>query len=198
MKKNIAAAMEWGRPIGICLVFYFAYYFGKNPVEVLHILGPFIVIVMAGTISFESLVLGEIASAKIGYKPNRAYQIQSGLNNMATTLAAIMVYALNWGKYADATVLSVYLFFQLLSGCNHARTIFTEKNYTKVNIMRPILTVVLLAALVPHIVMAMKYNRPDLRIGLYKENSYFFNSAAFFTKALKIGCGLSGRDLNSG
>ncbi|MFH1983006.1 MAG: DUF6790 family protein [Pseudomonadota bacterium] len=156
MKKQIAAAMEWIRPIGLSVVFFLAYYFGKNPAEILHIMGPFTVIVMAGTISFESLVLGEIASAKIGYAPNREYQIQSGLNNLATALTAAMVFVLDWGKYADATVLSVYLIFQLLSGCNHARTIITEKNLSRTNVLRPILSLVLLAALVPHIVMALK------------------------------------------
>ena len=155
-REKLAAMMEWIRPAGIVLVFFFAYYFGSNPVEVLHILGPFIVILMAGTISFESLFLGEIASAKIGYKPDRGYQIQSGLNNLATALTAVMVFVLNWGKYADATILSVYLFFQLLSGINHGRTIITEKNYSRTNLMRPIMTVILLAALIPHIVSALK------------------------------------------
>ena len=156
MKKAIAAAMEWIRPAGLSLVFFLAYYFGETPAEILHILGPFTVIVMAGTISFESLVLGEIASAKIDYTPNREYQIQSGLNNLATALAAAMVFVLNWGKFADATVLSVYLIFQLLSGINHGRTIITEKNYSRTNLLRPVLSLVLLAALVPHIVLALK------------------------------------------
>ncbi len=155
-KRKLAASMEWLRPAGIVLIFFFAYYFGSDPVGVLHILGPFIVLLMAGTISFESLFLGEIASEKIGYKPDRAYQIQSGLNNLATALTALMVFFLNWGKYADATVLSVYLIFQVLSGINHARTVITEKNYTRTNMMRPIMSLMLLAALVPHIVSALK------------------------------------------
>lgn len=148
--------MEWIRPVGLSVVFFLAYYYGENPAAILHIMAPFTVIVMAGTISFESLFLGEIASEKIGYSPNREYQIQSGLNNLATALAAAMVFILNWGRYADATVLSVYLIFQFLSGCNHARTVITEKNYARTNLLRPILSLVLIAALVPHIVWALR------------------------------------------
>jgi len=39
-------------------------------------MAPFTVMLMAGTIAFESLILGEAASEKIGYAPNREYQIQ--------------------------------------------------------------------------------------------------------------------------
>jgi hypothetical protein len=37
---------------------------------------------MSGSVAFESLLLGEVASEKIGYAPNRAYQIQSGMANV--------------------------------------------------------------------------------------------------------------------
>lgn len=155
-RRKLAASMEWLRPAGIVLIFFFAYYFGSDPVGILHILGPLIVLLMAGTISLESLFLGEIASEKIGYRPDRAYQVQSGLNNLATALTALMVFVLNWGKYADATILSVYLFFQFFSGINHARTVITDKNYSRTNIIRPFMTLILLAALIPHIVSALK------------------------------------------
>ena len=156
LKQRIAAAMEWIRPVGISVIFFLAYYFGDDPAAVLHIMAPFTVMLMAGTIAFESLILGETASEKIGYTPSRAYQIQSGLNNLATAMTAAMVFVLDWGKYADATVLSVYLAFQLFSGINHGRTIITEKNCFKTNMLRPVLSFVLLAALVPHIVMALR------------------------------------------
>src|SRR4030042_6227241 len=77
-KKNLSLMMEWLRPIGIGLAIFFAYYFGHDAISQFHIMGPFIVMLMSGTVAFESLILGEAASEKIGYKPNRAYQIQSG------------------------------------------------------------------------------------------------------------------------
>lgn len=70
---------------------------------------------MSGSVAFESLILGEAASEKIGYRPNRAYQIQSGLANLATALTALLVYMLDWGRYADATIVSVMLMFFTLS-----------------------------------------------------------------------------------
>ena len=74
-KKKLAVMMEWLRPAGIVLVFYFANYFGTDATSRFHILGPFLVMLMSGTVAFESLILGEVASEKIGYKPQRAYQI---------------------------------------------------------------------------------------------------------------------------
>jgi hypothetical protein len=78
--------MEWIRPAGIGIIFFFAFYFGDNAVSRFHILGPFVAMLFSGTVAFESLFLGEIASEKIGYKPDRTYQIQSGLANLATAV----------------------------------------------------------------------------------------------------------------
>ena len=57
-----------------------------------HIFGLLIVVVMSGSVAFESLVLGEISSAKIGYM-----QIQSGLANAAIAITALLVIVLGWG-----------------------------------------------------------------------------------------------------
>jgi hypothetical protein len=95
-KKAIAAMMEWVRPAGIGLAIFFAYYLGRDAISQFHIMGPFIVMLMSGTVALESLVLGEAASEKIGYKPDRAYQIQSGLANAATAVTALLVYVLDW------------------------------------------------------------------------------------------------------
>jgi len=90
--------MEWIRPVGIVLVYFLAEYLGTDAISEFHILGPIMVIVMSGTVAFESLILGEVGSEKIGYKPNRAYQIQSGLNNLATALTALLVFMLGNGN----------------------------------------------------------------------------------------------------
>ena len=71
--------MEWLRPVSIGLAIFLAYYFGKDAISRFHIMGPFVVMLMSGTVAFESLILGEVASEKIGYEPNRIYQIQSGI-----------------------------------------------------------------------------------------------------------------------
>jgi len=147
--------MEWIRPAGIVLVYFLAEYHGTDAISKFHILGPIVVIVMSGTVAFESLILGEVASEKIGYEPNRAYQIQSGLNNSATALTALLVLILDWGRYADATIVTAMLLFFILSAANHTATAIREHNMKPVNLMRPIMTLVLMGVLLPPMFKAL-------------------------------------------
>jgi uncharacterized membrane protein required for colicin V production len=154
-KKQLSFMMEWFRPAGIALAVFFAYYLGRDAVSQFHIMGPFIVMLMCGTVAFESLILGEAASEKIGYAPNRAYQIQSGLANAAIALTALLVYVLDWGKYADATIVAVMLIFFLLSAANHLITAIKDGNMKPVNLMRPVLALLLAGLLIPVMVNAL-------------------------------------------
>lgn len=155
MKKKIAMMMEWVRPAGIVLAYFFSEYLGTDAISKFHILGPGIVILMSGTVAFESLFLGEVASEKIGYAPSRAYQIQSGLSNLATAMTALLVLILDWGRYADATVVTVMLLFFVLSAANHTATAVREHNMKPVNLMRPVMVVLLLALLLPPMINAL-------------------------------------------
>jgi len=155
MKKKLSMMMEWIRPAGIVLVYFLAEYHGTDAISKFHILGPIVVIVMSGTVAFESLILGEVASEKIGYEPNRAYQIQSGLNNSATALTALLVLILDWGRYADATIVTAMLLFFILSAANHTATAIREHNMKPVNLMRPIMTLVLMGVLLPPMFKAL-------------------------------------------
>ncbi|MDI6742566.1 MAG: hypothetical protein QMD11_07465 [Smithella sp.] len=154
-KKKMALMMEWLRPAGIALAVFFAYYLGHDAVSQFHIMGPFIVMLMCGTVAFESLILGEAASEKIGYAPNRAYQIQSGLANAAIALTALLVYFLDWGKYADATIVTVMLIFFTFSAANHLATAIRDGNMKPVNLMRPVLALMLAGLLIPMMVNAL-------------------------------------------
>jgi hypothetical protein len=154
-KKNLAMMMEWLRPAGIGLAIFFAYYLGKDAIARFHIIGPFIVMLMSGTVAFESLFLGEAASEKIGYKPNRAYQIQSGLANAATAITALLVYLLDWGRYAEATIVTAMLLFFTFSAANHAATAIREGNLKPVNLMRPVMALLLIGFLLPHLIKAL-------------------------------------------
>lgn len=147
--------MELLRPAGITLAVFFAYYIGHDAVSQFHIMGPFIVMLMCGTVAFESLILGESASEKIGYAPNRAYQIQSGLANAAIASTALLVYVLDWGKYADATIVTAMLIFFLLSATNHLVTAIRDGNMKPVNLMRPVLALLLAGLLIPMMVHAL-------------------------------------------
>jgi hypothetical protein len=154
-KKSLSLMMEWLRPVGIGLVIYFAYYLGKDAISRFHILGPFIVLLMSGTVAFESLILGEVASEKIGYKPNRAYQIQSGLANAATAITALLVYVLDWGRYADATIVTAMLIFFAFSATNHVSTAIMERNMKPVNLLRPAMALLLIGFLLPPMIQAL-------------------------------------------
>jgi hypothetical protein len=155
MKNKLAMIIEWLRPVGIVLGFLLAESYGTDAISKFHILGPFITAVMCGTVGIESLFLGEAASAKVGYAPNREYQIQSGLANLAMAVTAIIVYALNWGVFADATITTVMLAFFTFSATNHAVSMIRDKNMKKANIMRPIMTILLLIFLLPYLIKAI-------------------------------------------
>ncbi len=154
-KKKLALMMEWLRPTGIGLVFFFAYYFGNDAISRFHILGPFVVMLMSGTVAFESLILGEMASEKIGYEPHRAYQIQSGLANAATAITALLVHVLDWGRYADATIVTAMLLFFTFSAANHVATAIMERNIKPFNLLRPAMALLLIGFLFPPMIRAL-------------------------------------------
>lgn len=155
VKKKLALAMEWLRPAGIGFAIFLAYYFGKDAISRFHILGPFVVMLMSGTVAFESLMLGEVASEKIGYAPRRAYQIQSGLANAATAITALLVYVLGWGRYADATIVTVMLMFFTLSAANHVATAIMGRNMKLVSLLRPAMALLLIGFLLPFMIKAL-------------------------------------------
>lgn len=147
--------MEWLRPVGIGVTIFFAIYFGPDAISRFHILGPIVVMLMSGTVAFESLILGEVASEKIGYEPNRAYQIQSGLANAATAVTALLVFILDWGLYADATIVTVMLIFFTFSAVNHTATAIMEGNRKLVNLLRPAMALLLIGVLLPAMILAL-------------------------------------------
>jgi hypothetical protein len=154
-KKSLSWMMEWLRPAGIGLAIFGSYYLGKDAISRFHIMGPFVVMFMSGTVAFESLILGEAASEKIGYEPNRAYQIQSGLANAATAITALLVYVLDWGRYADATIVTAMLMFFTLSAANHVATALMERNMKPVNLLRPAMALLLIGFLLPPMIKAL-------------------------------------------
>lgn len=154
-KKKVASMMEWIRPSGLFLAYFLAYAWGNDPTNVFHFLAPAVVLLMSGTVAFESLVLGEVASEKIGYQPNRAYQVQSGLSNLATALTAVVVFVMDWGKYAEATVVTAMLLFFVLSALNHTMTAVTQGNFKPVNLLRPVLTIILVSFMLPPMIKAL-------------------------------------------
>ena len=155
-KKNICNGLEIARWIGVVLGFQLAFFKGANPQEQLHILTPWIVISLAGLTGIESLFFGEAASEITGYAPS-AYQRQSGMNNLAVAITAWMVFLFKWGTYAETAVISTLLIFLFLSACNHAWSAVKEQNYHIKNLLRPGMTVLLIAFALPCIIRAIRY-----------------------------------------
>ena len=148
--------MEWIRPVGITAAYFFAKFYGIDAVSTFHILGPAVVILMCGSVAFESLFLGATASEKVGYRPDRAYQVQSGLNNLATAVAALLALVLHWGRYADAAVVTVMLLFFSFSALNHLSTAIKDHNFKPVNLLRPAMALLLLGVLLPPMIFALR------------------------------------------
>jgi hypothetical protein len=154
-RKNLASMMEWIRPAGIGVAIFFAYDFGRDAISRFHIMGPFVVMFMSGTVAFESLILGEAASEKIGYAPSRAYQIQSGLANAAIACTALLVYVLDWGRYAEAAIVTAMLLFFTFSAVNHVASAIMERNMKPVNLLRPVMALILIGFLLPPMIKAL-------------------------------------------
>jgi len=144
--------LRWG-----CVVagFQLAYALGQGPAERLHILTPWVVGSLAGLSAVESLLLGGAAARLSGYAPG-AYQRQSGLNNLALAATALLVWGLGWGTRAEAAVLVALLVFLSLSACNHAWSAWKENNRRPRNLLRPVLTLALVAFTLPVLVAAVR------------------------------------------
>lgn len=154
-KRNLATIMEWLQPVGIGLVLFIAYSFDRDAIWRFHLMGPFVVMIMSGTVAFESLILGDAASAIIGYDPHRAYKIQSGLANVITAMTALLVYVLDWRRYAEATVVTAMLMFFAFSAANHLATAMKGGNMKPVHLLRPAIALLLIGALLPPMIEAL-------------------------------------------
>ncbi|MFH1728664.1 MAG: DUF6790 family protein [Pseudomonadota bacterium] len=156
-KARCTKYIEYFRFFIIFLAIFISNYLAAHPVEAFHYMAILIIIGFSGTIAFEGLILGEFASAKIGYTPSRAYQVQSALYSLAITIAAIISFVLNWGLFADLTIITVLSSFLVLSSTNHAYTAIKDKNYKITNILRPIMTLAFLAIIIPMMLKAINY-----------------------------------------
>jgi hypothetical protein len=109
----------------------------------------FVVIPLTGLTAIESIFFSNMAAKAKGREIGSPYQIQSGLNNLAVAITALIVWLFNWGVYANLTVLFVALIFFALSSINHAVEFFRQGNKKIVHLMRPILSLLLVLAALP-------------------------------------------------
>jgi len=152
---RVCQALEVLRWAAVVAGFQLAYLLGEGPQGRLHILMPWVVGSLAGLSAVESLLFGGAAARLSGYAPG-AYQRQSGMNNLALAVTALMVWALGWGALAEASILSVLLIFLSLSAANHAWSAWREHNRSPRNLLRPVLTLALVAFALPLLVAAVR------------------------------------------
>jgi hypothetical protein len=112
----------------------------NNPQVIFTTFAPIIILSMSGLTALQLLFLNK--DPVVGYVAVPRYQIQSGLNLLALFLATLIAWWLNWGTMAYAALMSVTLLFFGLSGINHAASAIYDRNYTKLNLMRPFLSLV--------------------------------------------------------
>lgn len=156
-KKTISIAIEYIRPIGIAAAVFFAELFGKTPVESFMIMAPVLIAVMSGTIGLEGLFFGSEGSAKLGYTRSPEYQRQNALVQLGMAISAVLVPVLDWGIYGMCGVSSVFMFFLFFSGTNHGFSAIAEGNKSITNLSRPILSYLLIAAILYYMLEALNY-----------------------------------------
>jgi hypothetical protein len=74
---------------------------------------------------------------------------------MATAVTALLVYMLDWGRYADATIVTVMLIFFTFSAANHLATALVKQNMKPVNLLRPAMALLLAGLLLPPLIKAL-------------------------------------------
>jgi len=157
MKKLISKLFEYFRFAGIAILFYLTYAYINDNVNRFHVLTFGTVLLMSGATALEGIFLGNESAEKIGYKPDRQYQLQSALANLAIAITAIIVFFAKWGKFADGAIVTAMLLFFLLSGINHALSAIVHRNYRPVNLMRLIFSIILAAAILPSMINAIYF-----------------------------------------
>lgn len=151
---NMLKICNWLEIIRWALVifgFQLAYFVTANPITRFNLLAPIIIIALCGLTGIESVFFGRVAINQSGYPRSDRYQIQSGLNNLALALAAILAWWCGWGFWANLALMSGTLIFFGLSGINHGLSAITEHNYQWKNLFRPLMSLILIIA----VLMAM-------------------------------------------
>lgn len=146
-RMNTARFFEISRIIGLSAGIFFAYLIGNgDPVTTLHYLSFLVITVLSGLTGTEGIFFGKASAVSMGREADTRYQKQSGGANLAFAITAILVFIVDWGKIADATILITMLLFYIFSATFHTWEIFAMQNRNVKNLLRPLMTLALLAA----------------------------------------------------
>ena len=152
---NINNLLEALRYVALGIGIFIAEFHHGEPLFQLNIMSITIVLSLGGLSAVESIFFAKKAAIISGYGEANPYQRQSGFNNLALSLVTIAVYIFEWGMYAKMTVLLVMLTFLTLSAGNHLYTAIAKGNKSVRNMLRPIITAVLLIYTIPVIIKVL-------------------------------------------
>jgi len=143
----IIKILEILRIAGAIVGCFLAYYLGNTTEEIISILVPWLVVSIAGLSGIEGLFFAKTAAKATGYEQGSSYQKQSAFAFLALAIMSLIVCFAKWGVYAELTVVLNFLLLIFMSTINHAYQAIVNKNYTWKNLIRPFLTIFLIAAL---------------------------------------------------
>jgi len=146
---NIIKLLELARFTLAGIGYYLAYQPGITLEHSFNYLLLLVVIPLAGLTGLESVCFSDLTAQSKGREIGSAYQVQSGINNLAIAITAFMVWFWQWGLFASLTIIMVLLTFFALSSINHTVEYVTARERKAIHLMRPVLTLMIIAATIP-------------------------------------------------
>jgi hypothetical protein len=150
-RTKIFEILRW---TGVFIGIFLAFYFGQTSVQQFSIMFIWITVSLAGLTGI-NLFFDQSSSEYSGYMSESGFRRQSGINLLAVAITALIVYFFNWGTYAEAAVMLILLIFLVINSINHAYSAFVEGARNKINILRPLMTLILLIVVLPLMLNAL-------------------------------------------
>lgn len=143
------------RMLAVSAVIFFGYYFySDEPAKLLHFMTPWLVVLIAGLSGLEGLLFGSQSAKAKGYAGGNEYQVQTDLLFLAMGMVAVFLYIADWGVKADLTLALLFMLSFFLSSLNHAYQAVFKGNKSRINMLRPLITLAMIAALIYPVVKA--------------------------------------------
>jgi hypothetical protein len=147
----------------VCLAIFFGYRIGSangyDPIAQLHFMIPLIIIAIAGISGIEGVFFSRQSAEEKGFEVGSNYQKQSAFALLSYAIGALIVCLCNWGIRAELTIFFTFMIFFILSAINHTVDAFRRKNFKWLNINRPFLTLLLIAAMIYPVIRALQEMR---------------------------------------
>jgi hypothetical protein len=142
---KIFEILRW---VGVFIGIFLAFYYGHTPVQQFSIMFVWVTVSLAGLTGI-NLFFGKTSSEYSGYMSESGFKRQSGINLLALAITALIVYFLNWGILAESAVMIILLIFLVFNSINHVYSAVLEGAKNKINILRPVMTLILLIVVLP-------------------------------------------------